>query len=288
MKTALVLAVLLAAVPAAAQPIVEVVPTCVEADAAQRTFLVRALERLELLIVETGCRDTITLTEEVEGDRVVVRLANSEAKRKMKVRATDDRIAIYTAMAKSLLAPPEPESEPTPAASPIEEYPTASTYRPELPQVDAVAPEDFVPMRSAFYAMLGVGTGVSMTLGYRTGHRTKFDLAWQIIGDDGPESGSKMTTVAMRAQIIRVAKPDARSTFYAGGGLSLASTERAMQYSSSPSAQEGGVRLESTLGFELGRSKSHVFYLEAAGALPLYNVGDTYPVTFVISAGAGM
>ena len=288
MKTAplVALVALVLAAPALAQPTVEVVPTCVVADDAQRMILVRALERLDQLIVETGCRDTITLTEEVDGERVILRLANATSKRKLTIAATDDRAINYARMAKSLL---DPEPEPAPVVTPIEEYPTetpAISTPSSLPQVDEVPSAEEVPMRSAFYGMLGVGTGMALTLGYRTGHRTKLDLAWQIIGDEG--RGAQMTTVAMRAQLLRVSKPDARSTFYAGGGLSFASTERLMSDSSSPSAQEGGVRLESTLGFELGRTKSRVFYLEAAGALPLYNVGDDYPITFVLSAGAGM
>ncbi|MDQ3337020.1 MAG: hypothetical protein M4D80_17805 [Myxococcota bacterium] len=291
MKT-VALAVLLAASPAFAEPTIELVPTCVAIDTeldqlpeaerpAARLLLVRALERLDQLIVETGCQDTITVSHQRDGESLHVRLANAHARRKLTVSVRDEMLEIYARMGKTLIEASAPAPAPPAAAlDPIEDY-TAAAPAIETPAVTAFEAEPPAQLKpGTWYAQFGLGVhdsegGKGFAFGYRYGHRYKLDLGMSITGSD-----ASMTT-ALRGQVLKHKTPDARTSVYYGMGLSYASTEMTMSDSS-------GARIESTVGVELGRSRSSRFYLESNLSVPLYDVAGNYPVAFVASFGVGL
>jgi hypothetical protein len=287
MKT-VALAVLLAASPAFAEPTIELVPTCVVIDAeldqlpeaerpAARLLLVRALERLDQLIVETGCQDTITVSHQRDGESLHVRLANSHARRKLRVSVREEMLEVYGRMGKALIEASAPAPEV--ASSPIEDYSAAPEI--ETPAVTAYVAEEPAPLDAGtWYAQLGIGAhngdnGTNLAFGYRYGHRYKLDLGMSITGSDAS------TTFAFRGQVLKHRSPDAPTSAYYGMGLSYASTEVTMGDSGS------GTRLESTVGIELGRTRSRRFYLESNLAIPFYEVGNHVPLALVASFGAG-
>jgi hypothetical protein len=275
------LVVFLAAAPAFAEPTIELAPTCVEIDAthdelpeaerpAARLLLVRALERLDLLIVETGCRETITISHMHDGGSVHVRLANSHARRKLTVSIREDMLEVYGRMGKSLLAPPA-----EPVAAPIEPI--------ETPAVTAYEPEPVVLKPGSWYVLVGLGVhddggGKGISFGYRYGHQYKLDLGMSITGSDGS------TTTAFRGQVLKMKTPAEAMSVYYGMGVSYASTELMM---SSGVRDASGARIESTGGVELARSRSRRLYVEGNLSIPLYEVAGNYPVAFVASIGAG-
>ena len=114
MKTAAVIALVLASSVAVAESIV-IVPTCVEIDPARdqlpesqretaRMLVVRALEQAEQLVVETGCQETIRLSHRTDGTLVTVQIENGRAQETMVVHAAD-LPATYKVLVAALLAP---------------------------------------------------------------------------------------------------------------------------------------------------------------------------------------
>ena len=281
------LAVLLVSAPAVAQPTVELVPTCVEIDAAHddlpeaerpaaRLLLVRALERLDQLIVVTGCRDTIVLSHVVAGERVQVRLANAREQRRLTVSVRGDMLEVYGRIARSLLEPQVADSAFDDAsARPVQDYTAAS--------IETTAAYEPVPLKAGtWYALFGLGihdgaAGKGFAFGYRYGGRWKLDLGVSFAGGDS-------STTALRAQLLKLRTPNDRSSVYYGMGVSLASTELQM---SSGASNGGGARIESTLGIELGRTSRKRLYLESNLSVPLYLAGERYPIALVTSFGAG-
>ena len=105
------------------EPAIWLVPKCVSIDTARdelpeasrahaRLLLVRALERLDQLIVETGCTEMIELSHERAGKNIIVRMKSPRASRKLTVSAREDMLDVYLLVAKSLL-----EAEPPPSSS---------------------------------------------------------------------------------------------------------------------------------------------------------------------------
>ena len=282
MKT-VALVLLLIASPAIAEPTIELVPTCVEIDVtrdqlpeaerpAARLLLVRALERLDQLIVETGCKETITLSHVHDTGSIDVRIASSQQRRKLTVSIKADMLEVYGRIGKALLEPPPPP-------------PTIDDAPVETPAITASEPEEpLLVSPSTWYAMMGLGIhdgdgGKGFSLGFRYGaNHWKGDVAMSVT------TGGGSTTTSFRAQALRLGTPHAWSSAYYGMGLSYATTEVTM---SSGVSDSSGMRIESTIGAELGRSGGSRIYLEGNLSIPLYDVADSYPVAFVASLGAG-
>ena len=117
-----------------------------------------------------------------------------------------------------------------------------------------------------------------LAFGYRYGHRWKVDVGMSIASSDDA------TTTAFRGQVLKHKTPDARTSVYYGMGLSYASTEITM---ASGVSDMSGARIESTIGVEIGRTRSSRFYLESNLSIPLYLAGENYPLALVASFGAG-
>ena len=284
MKTLLL--ILLLATPALAQPTIELVPTCVKIDvendelpAAEREtarlLLVRALERQERLVVETGCEDTVELSHQLDGRDMIVRMRNAIARRKLTVSVKAEMSEVYARVARSLYEPePAQDPEPSPAA-----YTQPEVY-------EAPAVESSVPVNTRlWYLQLGLGTlgrvsAVSSTWGIRRGsNRTVADIAVIATSAD-----SDRTSLALRGQVLRYVHPEAESSAFLGGGASLGTAS----YSGSKYMERAwgsGARLDGTAGFEWNRSSSTRYSVEASLALPLYTVGDGYPATFAFTLG---
>ncbi len=303
MKIAAAVVLLLAARPALAESTIELVPTCVTIDDARdelptaerpaaRALLVRALERQDQLIVESDCARTIELWHERDGKNVIVHLRTTDRARKLTVSADDQMIDVYARMATSLLAAPTtvepPAAAPVPAASiePLEPPPPPSDSTPPSELDAPSAPPPASLEGHVWYARLGVGAlagvgGAGVIGGVRIySAAATFDLSGVLMGTD--EASSKL----LRAQALHMYQPGDDSSGYIGGGLSAASVEVGSPMDGSRMTG-GGVQLEGTVGFELHRRQATRIVFEANLSLPLFSVGDDYPLALLASVGWG-
>jgi hypothetical protein len=156
--------------------------------------------------------------------------------------------------------------------------------------------EDAVPTRQRLwytrfgFASIGGMGGISFVTGWRRGSRANVvDVGFAFVAGDG-DPGNSASSASVRVQGLHYASPASRSSAYLGGGGSLGITSIDVQrYGELPMQESGGgVQLEGTLGYEWNRTGSHRFSVEANLGLPLYNIGETYPVAFVASFGIGM
>lgn len=325
MKRAIVVSTVLAlvsaaAVPAAAERTIELVPTCVAVDAVRdelapamrpgaRMLLVRTLERLDQLIVDSDCVETVTLTHDRDGQDVIVRIERSRSGREgsvgreVRVAMREDMRSTYQHLARALLAdlprtPSPAASLPAPRAG-VEAHGNAHANgtvdatidaHGNVPRIEPVsgvtsaAPEHVT--RSFWHVRLGtvlqLGSGVAFTGGWRREWmHGAVDLGVTFASTESVRSST------LRAHFVRYHSPAARSSGYYGLGVALSSVVPSVgdQMSVSERESEGGVGLELVAGLELARQRANRWLLEASLSLPGYTVGDRYPAALVTSVG---
>jgi len=305
MKLVAIAVLLAAAAPAFAESsTIELAPTCVEIDASldqlleleranARILLVRALERAEQLVVETGCTETVTLSHVRDAQTVIVRIKNSRTKRKLTVGLKEDMSEVYDRMVASLLEPVVEESPAEVEAPPLS---TEELRRPvphTMPNVDE-SPEDTKDLSdsSHWYVMLGfagqVGGGQALIGGYRRnmgGMALDLGLAWLSTDRD---DGNGATSVAVRGRLLRVSSPRSSTSFYWGAGFGLAAVNTDRMSFDTGDDGGGGAQFEVALGWELRRASALRWYIEGGYSKPLFDIGaDSAPSAVTAALGVG-
>jgi hypothetical protein len=257
-----VIALLLLATPAFADSVVELEPTCVTADSPEaRLLLVRVLESQEQLVVESGCTETIELTQEVVGDGIAVHLKSSRAVRSEVVDPRAAMREVYARLAQSLRERVAVE----PAPTVLHEEPVA--YEPAVESAPDVETPPSVPRTKLLYATAGVSSiGTAYSLGIRFGVKTQFDLSFFGAGSDTDK------TASMRFHLLRY-----NESLYWGGGISFGTTnthdDNGMEVSND------GMALDATGGLRL----SERWFLESNLTIPEYDG----PAVISASIGVG-
>lgn len=278
MKIAVAAVLALSATPAAAERTIELVPTCVAidpehdelAEAARphaRLLLARALEREEVLVVEAGCTETVVLSHQRDGELVHVRVRTGSEQRTRLASLRDDMFEVYAGLARALHEVPAPRPRLAEVFEPAAEVPPAPIAR------------------RMFHVRLGAaildGTGgLAYAAGVRSGRATAVDAAFTFV--DAREGTRGPRSAGFRLQALRFANPDGDASLYAGGGGSLGLVtvdER---------DPGGGFALDGAIGIEWRRRAARRCSLEVGLTLPLYKVGDAYPMALALGFGIGM
>ncbi len=321
MKTAAIAALLVATTSVADADEITLVPTCVEIDEAAdqlpagerpaaRMLVMRALERADLLVVDTGCVDTYSLSHERDGAKVIVRMRTARGARKITIGVQADMAATYTKMIESLRQAPALAAAPTiepPAAdrglrwdgppeppasadlAPSQDGPPGSRLA-DVDRFDEAPPAPFPEPSSdlydnhdqpltgqhgLFYGRFGFGAiaglgGSSFATGYRYGTPRVMFDIAFVFGDSS-DVAARSTSFALKGEALYFERPAAtRSRFY-GLGLSLGSVE----------VEEGdqrwtgtGPQLEMTAGYDLRRAPGRTrFFIQTDLTVPLFNIG---------------
>ena len=308
-------AILLATASASADTMIQ--PACVALDTSRDDLtiegahtalltLVRVLEHEDVLVVETGCDVTYTLSHRrIAPGKLVVSLRGPHATRRYTGATSETMVAVYHKLATTVLAA---ERRAVAERAPVPAVVLPPTLPPHLPAQlpghladdtdDAPARPvelvDSVPSsmtlaagRRLFYMRVGAGGVVS-----GEGAATAWAFGWRIpsgrlvydIGVGGVGGGGAGTG-GLKAAVYRLKDPNGETSSYLGGGLSITgatTTRDGMEVSG------GGMQLDAAVGIELKRSDRRMrVFLQADLGLPLFAIGDVYPASFGLSVGAG-
>jgi hypothetical protein len=298
--TAIVLLLLVSSgIARAEEPVVVLAPACAEVVAsgdvlaepelaAARVLLAHALERENLLVVDTGCNDHFRITHVRSGARWIVRLAGPHATRGLVVDELDGLAEAYAQLVHAVLFVPPP----APAADRVEAR-DAAAIEPESGDVPAVAPvaadDAPAPVAAASWGMYyvrtgggsiaGGGSGSSGAVGYRLrSGAIAGDLAFVTTTAD------RGSSVALSASALHYLQPAAPTSIYVGGGLGLGGSELQIgdrRYSGD------GFQVGLSLGAELKATDHWRLFVQGDATLPLYQLDGVYPAAIALSFGAG-
>ncbi|MBA3393470.1 MAG: hypothetical protein H0T89_12545 [Deltaproteobacteria bacterium] len=322
MKTAAIAALLVATTSVADADEITLVPTCVEIDEAgdqlpvgerpaARLLVVRALERADLLVVETGCVDTYSVSHARDGASVIVRMRTARGARKLTVPVRADMAATYARMLESLRrepTPPTPERAPSWDGSPeVADGPPSSRLAdvdrfdeaplPPFPRTDgaydASSADPLTGNQGIWYGRVGFGSvagmnGSSVAAGVRYGSpRRVVDVSLVVGGSEDAQTRGGVT--AVKFQVLQFASPAAHHSPFYGGGLSLGHITR---QDGDGSFHGTGPQAEVTVGYDLGRAANRTrYFFQADLSLPLFDIGPAmdqhYAPSFVASFGIG-
>jgi hypothetical protein len=277
---------------------VELAPTCVAIDPADTLSpaeradatraLTRVLEEQDLLVVDTGCRDTYTLGHERAGDGLVIHVRGPHGAVRLRVVSPALLEHAYRRAVRNLLDTAiTVTTQPQPAA-PLDPYadvagapqPAPAVAPPAFATVDTLAEQPAPRVRARgglWYAMLGVAPMVhadaatAVAFGYRYERAgIDFDAGLQLFTTGDGSQMSHGNRFGVRG--LRLATPANANSFYVGGGLMLGSTQIDTQ---ATSWSGGGAEAIGTVGVEMLRDQrgTHLF-AEVDVIAPLYELDN--------------
>ena len=311
---------------AAADPdeteVVSLARTCAEATeeglldepgrAIAKRRLARALEELDLFVVDDHCQDTYRVAHLKVGSGTVIRIAGPNGSRRWTNPDPKALPEIYRKMVTDLLhAPIDSDEGPgiaarppiaaplPPTATPLDRFPSAPFRVAEAPPAPFPTPSLVSSAnRRQWYASLGAGglagggAGISATIGYRLESGTlMFDAAARLFSVSGSQSngsqGSGASVGGLKVGVLATSRQESVK-LYAGGGLGFSATT-ITEPNFNQQSGSGGV-VHGTAGMWFGDAKTRPF-LEAELTLPLYKTRapmtgtSAYPASFGLALG---
>jgi hypothetical protein len=286
---ALALAFIAAAASPARAGTIELVPTCVRADAdelapADRTLAVtmlrRALEEHGVLVVDAGCVDTYTVFHERAGDEIIAHVRGPHGGRKLHVADAATLPDAYERMVNDLLAEPATIDAPAPAAAqaPIE---------PAAPRLVHHA----LYLQAGIAGMGGAHAPHSIAGGYRYERSgTAFDTAITGYSSSSESTNEAVSGKRLTFKLLHTLASSLGKSFYAGGGVGFGGSTIQLVYSSYSGSGVEGI---ATVGVDVLHTSGLRMFMQADVVLPAYmmtsNVtGETeYAGSVMVSVGLG-
>ena len=257
---------------------------CVAIDAARDTLT--ASERLAATalvakqftlegerVVPDGCSETYVLTHAQLGDIIVVSLVGPKGRREALARGTDDLLAVYSQMVRSIVT-----------GRPMTGFNVVDRTNVTVSQASArrIYSDSIWYGRLGYAAVFGDDTYGTPSVGF--GYRAEFDkigidlafLNFQMPGSGHYSSPQASTWSWLKLSGLYFINPTANRTAYLGAGLGYGGqrfSQRSLNFNDAYRSdwRGSGLQSELTAGYELARVTSVRLFIQADAVFPFYD-----------------